>query len=40
MPGFARHDMIMGPAVLLGFDEDGMPDDVPPDVEQGALGAT
>ena len=29
--------MIMGPAVLLGYDEDGMPDDVPPDVERSVL---
>ena len=36
-PGFARTDMIMGPSVLLGYDEDGMPDDVPPDVERSAL---
>ena len=29
--------MSMGPAVLLGYDEDGMPYDVPPDAERSAL---
>jgi hypothetical protein len=39
LPGFARGDMVMGPAVVLGFDDEGLAADVPPEVEAAALGA-
>jgi hypothetical protein len=37
-PGFARGDSIMGPALVLGFDDEGMAADVPTDIESAALG--
>lgn len=37
LPGFARGDMIMGPAVALGFDDTGLAADVPVETEQAAL---
>lgn len=35
--GFARADMIMGPAVLVGRGEDGFSTDVSPEAEDAAL---
>ena len=37
VPGFARADMIMGPAICVGFDEDDEVADVHPDMEHAAL---
>lgn len=39
LPGFAGGDTVMGPALLLGFDEQGLAADVPPGAEAAALGA-
>jgi hypothetical protein len=38
LPGFASGDTIMGTAVLLGFDDEGLAADVPPESEAAALG--
>lgn len=38
LPGFARGDRIMGPVLVVGFDDEGQAADVPTDVEQSALG--
>lgn len=38
LPGFARSDKIMGPALVLGFDDEGLAADVPAEVEKVALG--
>lgn len=37
LPGFARSDKVMGPALVLGFDDEGLAADVPPNVAQAAL---
>lgn len=38
LPGFARSDAIIGPALVLGFDDEGLAADVPADTERAALG--
>ncbi len=38
LPGFVRGDMIMGPALVVGFDDEGLAADVPVDMERAALG--
>jgi hypothetical protein len=38
LPGFARGDRIMGPVLVLGFDDEGLAAEVPAEVERAALG--
>lgn len=37
LPGFARGDGVMGPAVVLGFDDEGLAADVPAEIADAAL---